>query len=278
MDPGLTMHMWTRAFKLVVLICAMAAVIGCATDVPRNPSFDVSVVNGRTIVRELGAERPRAVRGVVVIGGLYDPLNISTSGLAKRVGGMLDERDGPLSINVFGAATTDELRERVIDRVEAWRASEEPGHTVEVDVVGYSLGAVVARDAAIARPGARRLNVRRIFSIVGPHRGAALAELPDFDQRVWAIRAGSAFIGRINETLWPGEGYELFCYTRLGDSVIGEANAAPPGRSPWWVPTGALERQHGDAYKDPRILADIGLRLAGRDGIGTRPESPLPGN
>lgn len=263
-----------RFLPIPVLVCSLAA---CSADTPRNPSFDIGRAEAREVVRELKSERPRAVRAVVVIGGLYDPLNISTSELAGRIGAMVDERDKPLSISVFGAGTMEALRRRVIERVEAWRPSGEVGSTIEVDVVGYSLGAVVARDAAVSRPGERRLSAARVFSITGPQRGAALAELPDFDQRVVAIRAGSDFIRSINAEPREGEGYELFCYTRLGDSVVGEANAAPPGRNPWWVATGWLERQHGDAHKDPRILADIGLRLVGRPGVGTMPEADLPG-
>jgi len=60
------------------LFVLVAVLSGCSSDTPHNPSFALSVEDGRAIVRELGAERPRAVRGVVVIGGLYDPLNISS--------------------------------------------------------------------------------------------------------------------------------------------------------------------------------------------------------
>jgi hypothetical protein len=257
---------------LALAVCLPA----CSADTPRNPSFDVTRAEARGVVATLKAERPRAVRPVVVVGGLYDPLNISTADLAGRIEAMLDKRDEPISINVFGAGSMDACRARVVERIEAWRPSSDPSQTVEVDVVGFSLGAIVARDAATARVGERRLNVARIFSIAGPHRGAAAAELPDLDDRVRAIQPGSAFVETLNDPGRAGATYELLCYIRLGDKIVGEANAAPPGEVAWWVPTGALERHHGEAYKDPRILADIGRRLAGLPGLATEPASELP--
>jgi len=35
--------------------------------------------------------------------------------------------------------------------------------------------------------------------------------------------------------------YELVPYARLCDTAVGEQNTAPPGYTPWWVPTPAFQ-------------------------------------
>lgn len=70
--------------------------------------------------------------------------------------------------------------------------------------------------------------------------------------------------------------YELYCYTRLDDGIVAPELAAAAGINPWWVQNLPLERSHGNAHKDSRILADIARRLRGEQGHGTLPASPLP--
>ena len=69
--------------------------------------------------------------------------------------------------------------------------------------------------------------------------------------------------------------YELVPYARLCDTAVGEQNTAPPGYSPWWVPTPAFQDAHVDAIGDPRILTDITLRLRGEMSATTSPPAPL---
>ncbi len=54
-------------------------------------------------------------------------------------------------------------------------------------------------------------------------------------------------------------------------------NAAPDGQTPWWLPARAWSRSHTDAYRDPRIIADIARRLRGEEAYATEPVEPLPG-
>ena len=71
--------------------------------------------------------------------------------------------------------------------------------------------------------------------------------------------------------------YEMHCYVRLDDSVIGAASAAPQGRAAWWVANMPLELSHLGAAEDPRILADIARRLRGETPFTRVPPAPLPG-
>jgi pimeloyl-ACP methyl ester carboxylesterase len=148
--------------------------------------------------------------------------------------------------------------------------------TVEVDVIGFSMGGLVARHAARPNSLGKRLNIRRLFTISSPHRGARLASLPTVDQRMIDMRPGSAFLADLNSHLSEAD-YELLAYTRLGDMIVGPENAAPPGMSPWWVANASFSLAHISAGADPRILADIARRLRNEPPFTTTPASPLPG-
>ena len=54
-----------------------------------------------------------------------------------------------------------------------------------------------------------------------------MAALPTIESRVRDMRAGSAFLCALDDC---EAGYELVPYCRLNDWIVGEENAAPPGR------------------------------------------------
>ena len=55
---------------------------------------------------------------------------------------------------------------------------------------------------------------------------------------------------------------------RRGDWIVGDGNAAPPGREAWWVAARPLQFSHLQAVDDRRILADILRQLDGQSGWG----------
>ena len=63
---------------------------------------------------------------------------------------------------------------------------------------------------------------------------------------------------------------------RIGDTMVGEENTAPPGQVAWWVPNRAFEPAHLLAFGDPRIHADILRRLRGEQPYTTEPRAPWP--
>jgi pimeloyl-ACP methyl ester carboxylesterase len=162
----------------------------------------------------------------------------------------------------------------MVGRVERAFDSGEGYETVEVDVVGVSMGGLVARFAAIDSGGVhKRLVIKRLFTISTPHRGAELAALPTADRKQLGMRAGSAFLA----ALYAAEqGYEIVPYARLGDVIVGVENCAPEGEVPIWVRNRFLEPAHMAAQRDPRFTADIARRVRGEAPYATQPRVELP--
>jgi hypothetical protein len=116
------------------------------------------------------------------------------------------------------------------------------------------MGGLVVRHAARHRDdGGKQLNVRRLFTISTPHRGARMAGLPTLDHRAVAMRHGSEFLAGLDEALSRAP-YELYTYARLGE------------------PFGLA---HIGAPHDPRIMADILRRLRGQEPLATRPAAAI---
>lgn len=273
---------WTGTGFGVVLMAAtlfggVLTIPACGVKGPDNPSFPLSYEEAETEVAAMEAQRRPSVRPVVVVGGLFDPLELGVKAAGERIRRMLSPETEPLVISIAGTTNMDECRERVISRVlERW-PSDDPHATVEVDVVGFSLGGLVARHAALNREpgsGVVRLRIARLFTIGTPHRGSAAAAWPTFDDRVVALRDGSEFLRALDAA---DRDYPIFAYARLGDALVHPSEAAPPGEAPWWTDSPAFERPHGDAAKDPRILADICRRLRGEQAYAAAPAMGVPG-
>jgi pimeloyl-ACP methyl ester carboxylesterase len=170
----------------------------------------------------------------------------------------------------------DTLRDRLIAKVDqAFGSGDDEAQTVAVDVIGFSMGGIISRYAAMPIEGKRRLNIRRLYTISSPHRGAAWATIFSPDSLVRDMHADSAFLAGLDEVL-PTADYELTCYVRLGDHVVGPQNAAPEGVPLWWVPSDPFTESHMDAAKDPRIVADIARRLRGEMPMSEIVPTPLP--
>jgi pimeloyl-ACP methyl ester carboxylesterase len=252
---------------------------GCSADTPRNPSLSITVDEaGRELgrIRESRAVPP--VRPIVVIGGLYD-VGLVVRDLRLRLTEFFPPESPIVSIGLFGLSSEDECRDRVIEAVERALGPGEPGWTVEVDVVGFSMGGIVARHAALARDdGGTRLRIARLFTLATPHRGAKKATLPTLDPLVVDVRPGSAELARLDAARATGDdgGYEIYPYVRLGDEIVGDRNASPPGEGVWWVANRPLEWAHGEIYADPRITLDVVRRLRGEDPVASEPRAQVP--
>ncbi len=269
------------AWWVVALVAAAAAAGGCATG-PANPSFAVEPDDARRALRRMADARRPLRRPVVILGGFADP-GIGPHFVERTLGPLVHDADDRVLVVSFPLCTSfDACRRRVIDAVDRAFPCDEPGVTAEVDVIGLSMGGVVARYASAPRPadgggaGGRRLRIARLFTVSSPHRGATLAALPALTPLHADMRRGSAFLRALDDAL-PAGGYALYPYVRLGDAIVGERNAAPAGRSPYWVPNLPLEASHLQASRDPRILADIARRLRGEAPLASDPPAPLPG-
>ena len=208
-------------------------------------------------------------RPVVVVGGIFDPgFNQS------HVGRWLKENAGEgrvVGVSPGFALGFDGAAASVVETVERHFPSDDPDQTVEVDVIGVSMGGVTARHAAAPNGHVgKRLNVRRMFTIAAPHGGAQLANLigPLSFGTARAMRTDSPFLRRLarRERATDEDDYELIAYGLERDLTIGPG-AAPPAHFghdktyvrlgvAWYVPS-----SHNGAYRDKRILRDILRRL-----------------
>jgi len=247
---------------------------GCSNSKQVNPSFAVTMKEATTAWSVMREHPKPFARPVIVLGGIYDP-GLAAHHVAKELKEIAGDDAPVLAIGFLEAGSFDRSAKKVIDAVHKKFPSNDPSTTVEVDVIGFSMGGVVARYAAsdfYAFKSGKRLNVRRVFTVSSPHQGATLADIPSFDSRVINMREGSAFLKTLNEEQCD---YKLFTYARLGDGVVGEQNAAPPGHTPWWT-SKHHGLSHASAYGDKRILGDIARRLRNEKPFTTEPPAPLP--
>ena len=246
---------------------------GCSSRTIRNPDFDLSRAEAREIGEAMAAEPVELERPIVVLGGwrqgFLAPPSDSTR-LIARLTGAPDART--LTVGYPLAWSIESLDDKVVGAVQRRWPSASPDETTEVDVIAISMGGLVARRAAREDDGRKRLKIRRLFTIGTPHRGARLASTIIIDPASCAMRPGSPFLSCLDEGLERAE-YELYCYTRLNDRIVGATNTAPSGMQPYWL-SGSAILSHLRGRNDPRIFADIARRLRGEEPIARRPTTP----
>lgn len=250
---------------------ALVVCPGCHTS-PTNPTFSLSVGGAKEALAEMGhAPRPLP-RPVLIVGGYMEP-DIMPPAVRSTLAPLFDadERGEFMTASLATAGNFDDCREKLIDEVDEHFPTADSKETTEVDVIAISMGGLAARYAAAPHGDARRLRIAHLFTIASPHRGSVSAPLPIFSKLAWDMRPGSTFL-----TSLPSPDYPVIPYTRLGDDIVGAANTAPPGQTPWWVPNQPFQFAHLQAYADPRILADIGRRLRGEPSFTHGPPAALP--
>jgi pimeloyl-ACP methyl ester carboxylesterase len=212
---------------------------------------------------------------VVVLGGYHDIGIGPASFLPKLRGAVRDDRI--VSVTYFFSGSFDDCRREVIEAVEKEFPCGDPNETIEVDVIGLSMGGIVARHAALERPGEKRLRIKRLFTISSPHRGAVRATLPTVHKLHRDLRSGSDFLRELDAAEGGRRDYEIIPYVRLGDWIVGPENAAPRDMpAAYWVPNPPLNSAHWGAPLDPRIVADIARRLRGEQPFTTTTPTKLP--
>src|SRR5262245_39969257 len=159
-----------------------------------NPQFHMdeealAAESARMAREPRGLERP-----VVILGGWHSPgvANWSVESILRphtsgRAGDFLSITY-PFKMSVGGAADA------------AVRAMRERGMwDRELDIVGVSMGGVIARALAAGTFGHGDPRVRRIFTIAAPHRGAKVARVALLDRCAWELRPKSRLIAGINQ-------------------------------------------------------------------------------
>jgi pimeloyl-ACP methyl ester carboxylesterase len=265
------MNQLNRA-ALIMILATLRSAPGCASQ-PENPTFPISIDAAKKDLARMSEHPRRLDRPLVIITGFMDPgfATLALQGQFRDV-----THDSPIAaISMFECMSFERCRGKVIEVVDRAFPTDDPNQTSEVDVIGFSMGGLVARLAADPPPGAhRRLRIHRLFTIDSPNQGADRAkQLPLLHPLQAGMRPGSAMLVRLN-SIRPS--YQIFSYVRLGDVPIGPPNAAVPGCPMWWVPTPPFSNPHVDAQADPRIRDDIARRLRGEMPIGSLPPAPLP--
>lgn len=259
-----------RAALLLFLLGSAALPAGCAMPPrPSNPSFAVTKPAATEDIARMQAAPTALERPVVVLAGISDPAVSSAAILAA----VRPAVSGPLiEVHFFDEHTFEGARQKLLRTV-----SESLGASLdalpEVDVVAFSMGGLVARDAAIPDAAGRRLRIKRLFTICTPHLGARMAAFPLGTPQSEDMKITSDFMIGLSRARRE---YELVCYARLDDITVGEEFAAPEGVPLWWVGTPNGEWSHMHAFEDPRILADLARRLRGETPLTTAPAAPLP--
>lgn len=230
----------------------------------------------RDRLEALAADPRPLARPVVVLGG-WRAWRLNATSLRDRLRASTSGRPGDFEAVSFQTISSIEAAaERTIERVAARWPSGDDGLTREVDVVGISMGGLVARLAASeAGPADRlRLRIARLFTIGTPHRGSRLAARIAIDPASRSMRPGSRLLGTLEEAR-RSAGYEIVPYARLNDVMVGARNTAPPGMSPYWG-AGPRLLSHVTITGDRRIALDIALRLRGETPIaGEASEPPM---
>jgi pimeloyl-ACP methyl ester carboxylesterase len=249
---------------------------GCAA-APVNPSFPLTTAEAHRAIAQMRANRRELQRPLVLIGGFADPA--VAANYEEWFFGGVSKHAVLIPVSIGFCNSFAECREKVIAAVDAACPDGDPKWTAEVDVVGVSLGGLVARYAAApsldpAHP--RRLRIARLFSISSPQSGAKLAETAGFTEFHREIRPGSEFLRSLAASDAQAS-YQIYPYTHLNDDIVGEVYSAPPGMTPYWLASDSVLLSHSNAMADDRILADIARRLRDEKPFSTYPPAPLPG-
>jgi hypothetical protein len=265
-----------HVYALALAILAVGVISGCAAQKPdpRDPTITLTPTQAQQALKNI-AHHPKPLdRPLVVLGGFLDPGlsdNILASIMRRHVA---DDRI--VAVSYFFAGSFDDCRRDVIDAVNRAFPPARPDQTVDVDVIGISMGGLVARYSALPMTGRRRLRIHRLFTVSTPNQGAVrAAKLPAILPLEADMRPGSPFLSNLaNAESRSGRHYPIYPYIREGDTVVGVQYAAPAGQRPCVVPNEPLESAHLGATTDPRILLDILRRLRGDGSCISGPIGP----
>jgi hypothetical protein len=287
--------MIARSRPLIAAIFSVfiAALLGgCVSVGPDNPAIKVSESQASDLLRKMERDPKPLARPVVVLGGYRGPES-ETNGIMAT---LADATSGKVSD--FAAVSyrwyddLDEICDKIVREVNAKFPSKDPASTIEVDVVGISLGGLAARWAAIppeerVRQGemawrredgtmpTKRLKIVRLYTVVAPHQGVTMSSFLLPPGGVLAdMGADSGVVTTVNRRLAEGKStYEVVAYGSPRDSISGDANFAPPGMKAVWT-GGNLTGTHWAQIDNPIFYADIARRLRGEEPVAEPTKIP----
>lgn len=271
-DPIVLQHRATPLQPPAVmrLIDTLQHTLAFPRDNPDYPQTHAQIEVEERRIRATFAPLPRPL---IIVGGYHAP-QAQPVALLQRLQRLIgpdafaaSPSARPLCLSFLLGIDTDRILDALADQIAAsgLRDPASPDRTVEVDLIGISMGGVLCR--ALCQPPwrtqRRKLIVRaaRIFTLGSPHRGATLAREITLDPAGLDLAPNSAFLRTLNSTA-SVQPHELICYARLRDFWVGATNASPPRHPVIWTP-GLLAFTHLCLSQDRRILVDLSRRLRG---------------
>jgi pimeloyl-ACP methyl ester carboxylesterase len=130
-----------------------------------------------------------------------------------------------------------------------------------LDVIGVSMGGMVAREAARAHRSPR-LQVERLYALASPHGGArSIAWLVPHHQARALVR-GSHFLRELNADP-SSHSFHIETFSLRGDSLVSTASAhAVPGVHHDWR-NNTLLPAHSWVHRDPRVIMTVVGKILG---------------
>lgn len=251
-----------------------------------NPDFNPSKRELAADLDRMRKDRKPLDRPLVILSGYRSWPTISIA-LRQKLQHLVTGPIFSTSYTLHG--DIDRCVQTAIRRINRVFPPEHADRTTEVDVIGVSMGGLVARRAIMPHdlctsrgpvPPRPRLNARRVFTLGSPHRGAVLAEKIAPDHAAQDMRPGSAFLAELDQHFTDTRGrahadggYDLTCYAVLNDTWVGAHRTSPPGQDPHWT-RGARIMSHFLVSEHPAIIADVARRLRGEEPLSPRPSEP----
>jgi pimeloyl-ACP methyl ester carboxylesterase len=257
-------------------VFGMLACLGCANAPERvNPSFPLTRNEAIDLLKREAKTTFALERPLIVCGGIFD-IGFGPAFYANELRSYLS--GGPIVRVAFGDCVSFEAcRRRLLNTIDRTiGAGADPDATIEVDVIGQSMGGLVAMYAAAADPTlGRRVKIRRLYTISSPLSGASRAgKMPlDLMTLIRDMRPGSAFYANLARQ--PVD-FEVVSYTRLRDPIVGEKYTSLPGRGVYWLDGPWWDPPHNGAFRDDRILLDIVRRLRNETTVTRGQPAALP--
>lgn len=258
----------------IMFLALLLLLGGCTTLTGPSKDNPLPKAELRAALEQMRTEPVEIERPVITIDGWlnYGGASIIHRELKNLTGGEEDlfvKYHYPL---IF--STLESNARKIVKIVEERWPSDDPEWTTEIDVVGFSMGGLIARVAAESpRKGKKprkRLKVKSMFTIGSPHKGTSWwIRWAAIDQMSWAVSLwGGNYRSWLNERLVEAD-YDLYCYGQGNDWIVGnnfEAAGYPEIKA-----RGLFLFSHTSSYGNYRHLADIASRLRGEDPIVPNP-------
>lgn len=238
-----------------------------------NPDFPASVREAKALARSLRANPKPLARPVLVLDGWHGPLlpsQRSAWNLSRHTSG---RRRDFLAVGYPWAFSVEHAARCAMYWLErrGWLDRE-------IDIVGISMGGIVARaitSGVLGVGGPDRVRAVRVFTFATPHTGAILADRVAVDRAARQLRRGSDLLKRLDDAL-SSKSYDLYCYALLRDWLVGATRTFPSGTQPYWVDPEGLQRPiaHFVSPYEHRLGLDVALRLRGEAPIAVRASTP----